>query len=254
MKKFILILLLLFLTTGCSFTNNKTKEKDSEVKEEAYILNEEQKTKVDNIVNLLELKYDDFNFNKLSDQDKIQLLYKLARILNINEYGYEYNSSYEAYLNKKNFEMIAREYFGEGANFNLVDIDCLICGKVDFYYDESIEAYHFNEDHLGHGFSAPIIQRKEQGITKKGDIVSVKYKILFSNVYDIGAPSAFYKTLDDAWSGTNEVATFADYCWGDDMDFGCDYNKMFSEKDFYTYSYNFKLDGDNFYFLNYTIK
>ena len=246
MKRFILILMTLFLITGCGFSKD--------TKEESYILNAEQEIKVNNIVDLLELQYDDFNFNSLTDQNKIQLLYNIARRLNINESGYDIITTDEGYLNKKNFEMIAREYFGEDASFKLVDIDCSICGKTDYYYDENEEVYHFNEDHLGHGYSAPIVEKKLEEVVKKDDIVSVKYKVLFSNYYDIGTPSDFFKSLYDSLDYKNAVASFEDYCWGDDVSFDCDYNKMFAEIDFNTYSYNFKLDGDNFYFVNYTIE
>ena len=92
------------------------------------------------------------------------------------------------------------------------------------------------------------------GVTKTDDIVSVKYKILFSNYYDIGSPSEFFKTLTDAKKSKNAVASFDKYCQGDDMNYECDYDKMFKEIDFNVYSYNFKIEGNNFYFIGYNIE
>lgn len=272
MKKIILIVSLLFLTTGCSLydymainknesvknessTNKEVTENQEtdEVKEEEYSLTSEQKEKVDMIIHMFDEQLLGEKYDDLTDSSKVLLLSRIAVYLNYND-GYPITTDDSLYLNKKNFEKLAREYFGPDAKVNMVDIPCAFCGKTDYYYDANTETYYFNEDHLGHGASFPIIERKGEKIVKKGDTVSIKYKTLFSNYVDIGAPSSFYKSIDDVFEYEKRVASFEDYCWGDDMDYDCDYDKMFNDIDFNTYSYNFKIDGDNFYFLGYTME
>ena len=262
MKKLILILMILFLVTGCGLYDNFAKNKDvennitenkvNEDKEESYTLTNEQQEKVDRIINLFEPQFVGKKFNDLTDNYKLSLLSSIAISENYKD-GYPIVNDETVYLNKRNFEKLTREYFGPDAEVTMMDIYCF-CDQIDYFYDGTTETYHTNENHLGHGFSSPIIKRKGEKVVKKGDIVSVKYKTIFSDYVDIGAPTEFYKSLEDYFNYEEPVATFEDYCWGDEMDYECDYDKMFNDIDFNTYSYNFKLDGDNFYFIDYTME
>lgn len=241
MKKVLLILSILFLITGC---NNK---ETNNIKEEKYTLTKEEQVKVDNIVSNLNILESNLSFNELSNEDKLEILFTLINKINIDNYS-------DDYLTKENFMKVAKDYFGDKVSFTFEDINCPICTEVYYIYDEKDEAYHYNEDHLGHGGSTPVFENSLQEVTKKVDIVKVKYKVLFSEYVDIGYPEGFYKSLEDAKHYQNKVADFDDYCTSNDYDYECDYDKMFKEIDFNTYSYNFKLDGNNFYFLNYTIE
>ena len=251
MKKIILILTILLLATGCNILNSKD---NSDAKEEPYTLTSDQDKIANRIVNLLDPQFENKEFNDLTDYYKVELLYYIAEAENEDVNGYPLFDNPELYLNKKNFEMLTRRYFGPEAKIDMVDIYCPFCDKVYYYYNEQSESYMESTEHLGHGASFPIIKRKQMGVFKKGNMISIKYKTLFSNYVDIGSLEKFYKSINDAIWDKNAVASFSDYCWGDDFDFNCDYDKMFNEIDFDIFSYNFRLDGDNFYFINYTIE
>ncbi len=244
-KKLILILLFCSLfVVGC---NKETNEK-KEVQEVAYTLSKDEEAKVSRIVEALQLDDKNFQFNKLDNQRKLELI--LLRL-----WDYENNLEYT----KENVLKTVEEYFGKDASITLENFNCPFCDNIYYLYNSKTEKFEDNMGHLGHGGSGFDIYKKVDEVVKKGDKIIVRYKAIFTDFYGAGSiPSAFYNSFDDLADDKKSSVDFNEYCTHDEyyIEFNCNQEKLFKEKSdvLNTYEFVFAYQDYNFYLESYSIK
>lgn len=242
-KNLIMLVVCMLLFTACASPSNEIVKDD--IKEEKYTLTSLEDAKIFTLVRSITPKKDSLSFNDLSNQEKLTTLFYLTASLDLNN-------------DKNNMTKVMNDYFGSDATVTFENYICPEEGKngeVLYKYNEQNGKYTYNESHGGHGGTSSYIIYNIEDIAKKNNDIIVRYKIAFSNIYDIGLPSAFFSSYTDASKYQNPVTQdVSQYCSEETYD--CDDNKLIEDyKDkFKTYEYTFSYDGDNLYLKGYELK
>lgn len=242
-KNLIMLAICALLFTACASPSNDQTNK--EVKEEKYFLTDFEEAKIFTLIRSITPKKDSLSFNELTNQEKLSTLFYLTGSLDLND-------------DKNNMTKVMNDYFGPDAKVTFEDYICPDEGKngeVLYKYNEKNGKYTYNENHGGHGGTSSYIIYDIEDVTKKDQDIIVRYKLAFSNIYDIGLPSAFFRSYSDASKYQNPIIeNISKYC--SEETYECDDKKIIEDyKDkFKTYEYVFSYEGENLYLKGYEIK
>lgn len=248
MKKYILLLLCLFLLGGCAQSadnaNNENQATDNtntnNIKElvDANLSDEELK-EINKIITYLPDDRTKFN-PKLSASDlDNQLLLGIGLVDGTT---------------KKEIEQTINDFFGPNIKVKMEDYICPYADHIMQKYNEKKENFEFVE--LGHGASGANVHREVLNIKTDGEKYYVSVIKMFSGVIvDVMMDTyPVYKSLQDSYDEKNPVINdlfVSEYCYN----YSCDFSKFLKENQskFNVYTYIFAKDADNLYFEEYKL-
>lgn len=218
-------------------TNNDKIQENVGVKEEVRAINEDEKNDLMNIIdglneideNVIEVSAN----NPLSDEIILKIAFaKAAQGAN--------------FVSLETVNLYANKYFDKDVVPKNIPCDL---GDLDLYlYDDSMEGFVYNENHLGHGGISRNIFNKFESGTLKGDVYSITVYKAFSNLTEFYA-TKLYPTLEDACDGTNLLWDASDED-PDDVDLKSVFDSMDVSK-LKKFTYTFEKKNGNYILKSY---
>ena len=225
--------------------NNKSSETSSEKDDVDVQLNETERTRLKEVINVIPVR------SAIVDPEKdLENNEKLGIAMALSE-----NTDYKGTGLKK----ILEENFGSDLNVELENIKC-DCGTDFYIYDSKTDTYKENANHGGHG--AMVLFNVDNHIENYeivGNAISVEVSKVF---YPDGGPgpiSGYYLSYEDAVKFSPEGGNIKEMPKGNSEDYldrGLDYFEEVRklEKDNLSiYTYIFEKVKDNFIFKGYEL-
>ncbi|MBE6148850.1 MAG: hypothetical protein E7167_05140 [Firmicutes bacterium] len=256
MKKYILLILCMFLLSGCKKENNKETLLPETIDVE---LSDLEYNRISSLIDLLPFDVESLNVKEFTNQDKLNLAFALLRYENTGENHVVADYS----INKTTITEILKKYFGKSITVKMENYMCEYCpNEVLYAYNENTEEFEYT--YHGHGYSSVnhinhIVSTKQRGNQYYIEVV----KIFAGPVSDIwfDFPTKLYKTAADAYNASNMIIDIKgdnEYCYYDSSWGGtnCDLEKVAKSKAelFNTYVYTFNIEDDAAIFNDFKLK
>lgn len=200
----ILILIILGLVgyicydKGLIFQKVETKEEKKETKKKEEVKEEEispaEESTIEDKVKELSENFADYYplANKQTIKNQDLLAYSLHKI------------GYKDSFTKEEVEDSIKSLFGNDMSVKHEDIDCPTSDPTSIYlYEDGV--YKPNPDHGGHGGSSIYTNIHKISLTKKDNIITAQYKILYAACGDVCIITSYYSSYKDAVNRENPI-------------------------------------------------
>ena len=235
-------------------SNQEEKNKIEKLEEEKESLTIEEQDYLLSQIEAYDFYFITFDGKKqpteMTNQEKFEFVIKLGEE-RLNVFGIDVTKQISA---GKVLEVL-NHYFGPTITFEPETYLCPIDHLPYFVYDQSTKTFMREIDEHGHGIptftvkSFDVTSSKIENSQKTTYTVSLKK--VFSNIYQQGVPTSFYKSYQDANNQINEIFTgFDPFASSLDDFIKTNYNQ--NKEDFLTYTYTFETTAtfDKAYLVN----